>query len=96
MNAKPAVVCFKLFPGKDDDLIEFLKSLGSREKSSYIRLAIRQYFIAGANTSNFRYHARPPLQPVPELTIEQPGEPSGNPGPAVPSDEELAARLDRW
>jgi hypothetical protein len=52
MNTKPLVVSFKLFPGKDEDLIEFLKSLGSREKSSYIRLAIRQYFIAGANMTN--------------------------------------------
>ena len=92
MNEKPVIVTFKLFPGKDDDLIDFLISLGAREKSSYICLAIRQQFINGG-TPNF-FPTGMPLQSASAISIEQSGE-NGNSKPAVLSDDDLEARLDR-
>jgi hypothetical protein len=93
MNTKPVIVTFKLFPGKDDDLIDFLKSLGTREKSSYIRLAIRQQFINGG-TPNF-FTTGLPMQFAPAISIEHSGG-NDNAKPAVLSDNDLDARLDRW
>ncbi len=39
---KQMVVSFKLMPGRDDDLIEWLENLGEGEKSFYIRQALRE------------------------------------------------------
>jgi Tfp pilus assembly protein PilP len=94
MNQKPVIVTFKLFAGRDDDLIEWLRSLGSREKSSYIRLAIRQQFIARKNSAPHdfsigqSFQAGPPVAAVQDCV-------ENNPNPAV-SDELLEARLARW
>jgi hypothetical protein len=90
MSEKPVIVTFKLFAGRDDDLIEWLKSLGSREKSSYIRLAIRQQFITGPGFNGFA-----PSLPGPTLPTGQAGG-NGHQTPAVLSDVDLEARLDRW
>lgn len=87
---KPVTVSFKLFPGKDDDLIEWLKTLGVREKSSYIRLALRQFI-----TPNYGYIAGPPVQAIPKLAKEPDKKVSADLDPAV-SEEDLEARVDRW
>jgi len=39
---KQMVVSFKLMPGRDDDLIEWLENLGEGEKSFHIRQALRE------------------------------------------------------
>lgn len=92
MNKKPIVVTFKLFPGKDDDLIEFLRGIGVREKSSYIRLAIRSHFVTKVYSNPGCFSAQLDLSTVPQ------GGPSiiVNPKVADLSDDELEARLSRW
>lgn len=89
MNKKPVIVTFKLFPGRDDDLIDFLHSIGSREKSSYIRLAIRSQFITRVDLNKTGLFPQPGIARPPEetdLIIS----------PAPLSDEDIEARLDRW
>lgn len=91
MSKKPVIVTFKLFPDRDNDLIEFLSSIGAREKSAYIRLAIRNQFIARID-SNMGC-----LTPQPDMA-RPPGKPSVivSPKGDTLSDDDLEARLGRW
>ena len=41
MSEKPIRISVKLFPGQDDDIIDWLSTLGRRERSAYIRMALR-------------------------------------------------------
>jgi len=94
MSDKPIVFCFKVFPGIDDDLIAFLKSLGPREKSSYIRLALRQ-FINGVKPL---YNASSVSQitgAFDKANVEQDNS-SSFAKPAEVSASDLEALLDRW
>jgi hypothetical protein len=95
MSDKPIVFCFKVFPGIDDDLIAFLKSLGPREKSSYIRLALRQ-FINGVKPL---YNASSVSQitgAFSKASVERDGNSSNFAKPAEYTESDLEARLDRW
>lgn len=91
MSKKPEVVSFKLFPGRDDDLIRFLKSIGYREKSSYIRLAIRNQFITKVCFSGVSLPTKD--QMIPPLVEHRV---TDSPEMVTLSDDELEARLDHW
>ncbi len=39
----PEVINFKVKPGRDDDIINWLEGLGDNERSFYIRLALREW-----------------------------------------------------
>jgi hypothetical protein len=89
MNKKPVVVIFKLHQGKDDDLIEWLKSIGTREKSALIRLAIRQFVQRMKSSTGVQF-----MQPQ-TIIKEQSNENNTN-NPVELSDDELESRLDKW
>ncbi len=75
----PAVINFKVKPGRDDDIIRWLKSLGEKERSFYIRMALREWLqgkIKGNGGVRVQVHND-----------------SKVPGPEV-SEEELNKRLD--
>ena len=91
MSSKPIIVTFKLFPGKDDDLIRFLKSVGSREKSAYIRLALRGQFIS-RESSQAGFLSLTPGTVLPEEKMSV----VINSKPVAISDDDLEARLGRW
>ncbi len=94
MSKKPVVVSFKLFPGRDDDLIKFLKSIGSREKSSYIRLAIRNQFVTGTELSRakFKLIPQPGIARLSEvIEVSESSEED-----TLLSDEDIEKRLDCW
>ena len=67
MNNKHVVISFKLFYERDSDIIDFLNSLGVREKSSYIRLALRQFIGNGDKTY--------PVSPVKHRVADYDNEP---------------------
>jgi hypothetical protein len=91
MSSNPIIVTFKLFRGRDDDLIKFLKSIGSREKSAYIRLAIRSQFVSKID-SNMAC-----MSSLPDMAAQR-DEVSVATGPkrTVLSDEDLETKLSRW
>jgi|LFRM01.2.fsa_nt_gb hypothetical protein len=96
MSKKPSVVSFKLFPGQDDDLIAFFKSLGTREKSSYIRMAIRQQFTSNVKQLQNNYSSRPLPKFAKELNCKQAGNAEGFSKSDAFAEDDLEARLDQW
>lgn len=59
MGKNPIVLSVKLFSGQDDDIIDWLRSLGAREKSAHVRIALRHFL--GSNNYNQHAVRGPPL-----------------------------------
>ena len=53
-------IAFRLKPGKDDDLIKWLESLGSGDKSYFIRETLRRNLNAQKGGSNYALPPSPP------------------------------------
>ena len=49
----PMVINFKVKPGRDDDIINWLAGLGEKERSFYIRLALREWLQEGIMDPRF-------------------------------------------
>lgn len=83
---------FRLMPGRDDDLIQWLETLGEGERSFYIRQILRRG-LAGPVTPALSIPSRAPVaaskkqpQPIVQETVEV--------APDTMADD-IEARLDR-
>lgn len=91
MSKKPSILSVKLFPEQDDDIIGWLRSLGKREKSAHVRLALRQ-FIQCANYNQVAVKSQP-LPNVNKETTSEFDEESTEPDTKI---FDLEAKIDKW
>lgn len=93
MDKKPVFLSVKLFHGLDDDIIDWLRSLGAREKSAHVRIALRNFL--GSN--NYNQHAVRGL-PLPMNRSNDKGvyEVYGAGDMPATSLDDLNSKIDRW